>query len=252
MGECGVDLGLPIATGNTAAIYLLENKVVKVFDDRLPDWEAAYEAQKQRFAYACGLPVPWIIDVTHVDGKPAIVMEYVNGPTLGSLMQQDLANAEAYLSLSIVLQRRVHAVDADSLEPMKDRLSRQIQGAPGLDSAVRARLLDGLNLLPFEKKLCHGDFHVFNLVQTGRDIVILDWVTACAGTVCADVYRTYLLYFLFSPDLAGLYLRLYCDACGVRREDVFAWAPFVAAARLSEGVSSEDAEKLKRIVSQYV
>ena len=46
-------LGNPIAKGNTAEIYLTDDKVVKLFKDYLPDTESMNEA-KQKYAYSCG------------------------------------------------------------------------------------------------------------------------------------------------------------------------------------------------------
>ena len=57
-----MNLGTPIAVGNTAQIFLYENKIVKVFNDYLPHTEATYEANKQKYADSCGLSVPKIID----------------------------------------------------------------------------------------------------------------------------------------------------------------------------------------------
>ena len=49
-------LGNPIAKGNTAEIYLYDNKIVKLFKEYLPDTESMNEA-KTKYAYSCGLPV---------------------------------------------------------------------------------------------------------------------------------------------------------------------------------------------------
>jgi len=68
-------LGTPIAVGNTAKIYLHKNRIVKVFKDYLPELESSNEANKQKYAYSCGLSVPKILDVTEIDGKQAIIME---------------------------------------------------------------------------------------------------------------------------------------------------------------------------------
>jgi len=76
-----LELGSPIAIGNTAKIYLYENKIVKIFNDYLPVTESSNEANKQRFAYSCGLSVPKVLDVTKVNGKQAIIMEYIKGKT---------------------------------------------------------------------------------------------------------------------------------------------------------------------------
>ncbi|RAT03213.1 hypothetical protein A6E27_19205 [Bacillus cereus] len=57
-------LGNPIAKGNTAEIYLYDNKIVKLFKEYLPDTESMNEAKKQKYAYSCGLPVPNVFEVT--------------------------------------------------------------------------------------------------------------------------------------------------------------------------------------------
>ncbi len=38
-----MNLGEPIAKGNTATIYLYNGKIIKVFNDNLPDTEAEYD-----------------------------------------------------------------------------------------------------------------------------------------------------------------------------------------------------------------
>lgn len=43
-----VNLGNPIAKGNTAEIYLTDDKVVKLFKDYLPDTESMNEAKKTK------------------------------------------------------------------------------------------------------------------------------------------------------------------------------------------------------------
>jgi len=47
-----MNLGEPIKKGNTADIYLHDGKIIKVFNDNLPDTEAEYEANKQKYAYS--------------------------------------------------------------------------------------------------------------------------------------------------------------------------------------------------------
>ena len=46
--------------------------------------------------------------------------------------------------------------------------------------------------------LCHGDFHLFNIIQDVKeDVYIIDWVDAVSGCPEADICRTYLLYIQF-------------------------------------------------------
>lgn len=244
-------LGDPIAIGNTAKIYLYENKVVKIFNDYLPDTEAPYEANKQKFAYACGLSVPKVLDVTKIDGKQAIIMEYINGKTLGDLLTENRKKAEYYMKISIEIQRKIHKIRTDSLEPMTEKLCRQIKSVDYLDEKQKSYLINKLESMTFEKRLCHGDFHLFNLIMSNSKVTIVDWVDSSAGDIRADVYRTYLLYLQFSEELAEMYLRLYCEKSGLSKNNIFQWAPIIAAARLSENVSTEKTERLLEIINYY-
>lgn len=248
-----MDLGSPIAKGNTAKIYLQEDRIIKVFNNNLPPSESLYEANKQKIAYSCGLLVPKILDVIEVDGKQAIIMEYINGRTIGDLLTENMNQAEYYMNISIDVQRKIHMVVApDSLESMTVKLRRQIELAPQLNAKQKNALLKKLESMTYEKRLCHGDFHVFNLILSDDKVTIIDWVDSSAGDIRADVYRTYLLYTQFSEEIAELYLLLSCEKSGLLKEEIFQWAPIIAAARLSENVSSEESNRLMEIINQYL
>lgn len=99
-----MNLGEPIAKGNTATIYLHNNKIIKVFNSNIPDTEAEHEAKKQMYAYSCGLPVPNIYEVTKVNSSQAIIMEHIAGDTIGEIIFNDMTKAEQYLRLSVDIQ----------------------------------------------------------------------------------------------------------------------------------------------------
>lgn len=242
-------LSTPIAEGNTARIYLSHNRIIKVFKNHLPDTEAAYEAEKQKQAYSAGLNVPEVYEVTKIDGKQAIIMAYIKGKTLGELLLEDMDKAEYYMALSVEIQQHIHSITSKNLEKMPDKLKRQIESAHTLNDSQRAALIQKLDAMRFEERLCHGDFHLFNLIASDDSITIIDWVDSSAGDIRADVYRTYLLYQGFSTDLAKLYLKLYCRTSGLSEAEVVQWAPLIAGARLAEGVKSEEDERLVAIVN---
>jgi aminoglycoside phosphotransferase (APT) family kinase protein len=247
-----MNLGTPIAIGNTAQIFLYENKIAKVFNDFLPDTESSYEANKQKYAHSCGLSVPKIFDVTTIDGKQAIIMEFVKGKTIGDILSENMEQAECYMNISVDIQQKIHMIVADFLEPMSLKLSRQIESAQQLDKRHKSALLRKMDTITYKKRLCHGDFHMFNLIMSDNNhVTIIDWVDSSAGDLRADVYRTYLLYEQFSIELADMYLRIYCQKSGLSKDDIFQWAPIIAGARLSEKVSSENNERLMKIVNHY-
>lgn len=243
--------GNPIASGNTAEIYLHENKIVKVFKDYLPHTESSYEANKQQFAHSCGLSVPKVLDVTKIDGKQVIVMEYIEGKTIGELFFANKDQGEYYIDLSINIQRKIHQIHADSLEPMSQKLRRQLESAPSLHPKQKAELIQKLDSMSYENRLCHGDFHLYNLIMSNDKVTIIDWVDASAGDIRADVCRTYLLYSELSMEVAELYLRLYCEKSGLSKDEILQWLPILAGARLAENISDESAERLLDIVNLY-
>lgn len=246
-----MNLNEPIAEGNTAMIYLSQDQVIKVFKDHLPNTEALKEAKKQEFARSCGLPVPRVVEVTTVEGKPALVMEYVKGKSLGDRFMDHPDQVENEVRQSVEVQYSIHNVSCTGLESMTQKLTEQIQGARLLDSFQQEKLVELLEGMNYTPKLCHGDFHLYNLIRTDLDIQIIDWVDASAGDPRGDVYRTFLLYLHHSKELAELYLRLYCEKSGLSQEEVLRWAPIIAGARLSEHVSTEDNNRLLTIVNHY-
>jgi tRNA A-37 threonylcarbamoyl transferase component Bud32 len=245
-----MNLGTPVASGNTAKVYLYKNKIYKVFNDSLPVGESQKEAKKQQYAHSCGLPVPKIVDVTTIDGKQVIIMEHIKGRTLGDLLTDNMEKAEYYMGMSVDIQMGIHQIKAHSIEPMSEKLHRQIESVPELGHQMKSILLKKLESMTFEEKLCHGDFHLYNLILSEERVTIIDWVDSSAGDRRADVYRTYLLYSQVSEELADMYMQMYCEKSGLSKEEVFRWAPIIAAARLSERVSTEDPKRLLEIVHQ--
>ncbi|KML02988.1 hypothetical protein VL06_15110 [Rossellomorea marisflavi] len=247
-----VDMKGPIATGNTAEIYLNDaGYAVKVYKEGFPGDEALKEAEKQRYIHSLGIPVPEILELTTFNGRQALVMEYIEGETLGDLAMKNRTLLEDYLAVSVEIQMMIHEKEAPGLEPMRDKLTRQIDDVPSLPSEEKMGLLKQVDQLS-GTKLCHGDLHLFNLVKTRDGIRVLDWVDASSGDIRADVFRTYLLYVGVDQELAGQYLALYCEKSGVDRDEVLQWQAVIAGARLSENVPGEDAERLRKIVRQGV
>ncbi|WP_002147729.1 phosphotransferase family protein [Bacillus cereus] len=234
-----MNLGNPIAKGNTAEIYLCDNKVVKLFKEYLPNTESLYEAQKQKYAYSCGLHVPKVFEVTEIQGRQAIIMEYVEGESVGKLLLNNLSKAEHYISICVSVQQKIHAICVRSheIELMEKRLHRQINSVHNLDEKQKGNILKRLDSIIFEPRLCHGDFHPFNLIMSDDDVKIIDWVDASSGDIRADVFRTYLLYSQHSVELAEMYLHIYCENTGLSKDEIFQWAPIISAARLAENRS---------------
>ncbi|MFA2830765.1 aminoglycoside phosphotransferase family protein [Bacillus paranthracis] len=247
-------LGNPIAKGNTAEIYLYDNKIVKLFKEYLPDTESMNEAKKQKYAYSCGLPVPNVFEVAKIQNRQAIIMEYVKGENIGDLLLNNLNEAERYIGLCVNEQKKIHAirVNTDGMEFIRQRLERQIKSGHKLDEKQKENILNMLHSIKFEPRLCHGDFHPFNLILSKKNVNIIDWVDASSGDIRADVFRTYLLYAQSHIELAEMYLQIYCNNTDLTRDEIFQWAPIISVARFTEKVSPQNEVYLSKLLNQYL
>jgi aminoglycoside phosphotransferase (APT) family kinase protein len=238
-----------IGQGATTKIYRDGDTAIKLYENA-PPGEAEKEAEKQRFARDAGLSVPAVYGVRQLGSAVALDMQLIEGqPILRPGMTADERNA-AILTLAR-LQCEMHRVVAAGLPPLTGRLGSRIQSG-GLEEPVKAALLARLGELADDSEsLCHGDFHPLNVLYDGSKYWIIDWVDATAGNPLADACRSYLLLRQHISRSAGVYLKAFCAEAGAKPDDVLAWLPVVAAARLSENMDDKSRGWLLGVVGEW-
>ncbi|MBR5880104.1 MAG: phosphotransferase, partial [Clostridia bacterium] len=198
------------------------------------------EALNQARIEETGLNIPKILEVTMIDGKWAIVSEYIKGKTLTQLIKEDPDNKEAYIEKLVDLQMEVHTKTCPLLNKLKDKMSRKI-AQTDFDATTRYDLHTRLESMPKHAKVCHGDFHPSNVIVTEDGTAyILDWSHATQGNASADVARTYLLFWL-NGDIEGaeFYLNTFCKKSDTAKQYVQKWMPIVAASQSVKGNEKE-------------
>ena len=229
-----------IAVRNSKTVYRDGDRCVKVFNNEYSKADVFNEALNQARIESIGLNIPHVLEVTMVDGKWAIVSEYIKGKTLAQLMNEYPEKKEEYLELLVDLQLSVHNKKSPLLNKQKDKMDRQISAAQ-LDSTTRYELHMRLEGMPTHNKVCHGDFNPSNiLIAEDGTPYILDWPHATQGNASADVARTYLLFWL-EGDISGAkrYLELFCAKSNTAKQYVQKWMPLVAAAQSVKGNQKE-------------
>ena len=109
-----------------------------------------------------------------------------------------------------------------------------------LGESRQSILLTELAKMPDGDCLCHGDFHPYNIIgPVGREVLI-DWLDASRGEPAADVCRSYVLLRSAAPEMASAYVDAYSQVSGKSCDAILNWLPFIAAARLVEGVPEVD------------
>lgn len=229
-----------IAVRPNKKIYRLGNYCVKVFDNDFSKADVLNEALNQARVEETNLDIPKIIEVTKIDGKWAIITEFIEGPTLAELMEKEPEKEDEYMTRFINIQRRILNTKAPMLNKLVDKMQNKIS-ATTLNATARYELHMRLSAIPRQEKICHGDFNPSNVIcgTNGTDYVI-DWAHVTRGAAEADVARTYLVLWLAGQlDRAKKYLDMYCSMTDTAKQQVQKWLPIVAASQSVKGCPEE-------------
>ena len=223
-------------------VYRDGDKVVKVFGESFTTAEVLNEALNQARVEGCELNVPKVLEVTKVDGKWAIIREYIEGTTLNDLMVKYPEKQDEYLELFVDLQMQIHAQRCPLLTKLKDKMNMKISQAE-LDDHMRYELHTRLEGMPKHNKVCHGDFNPSNVIiaEDGTPYII-DWSHVTQGNASADVARTYLIFSLQGKkELAEKYIDSFCKKSKTEKKYIQKWLPIVAASQSVKGNPEEKA-----------
>ena len=125
-------------------------------------------------------------------------------------------------------------------------------------------IIERLNRLPADDRLCHMDFHPDNVMQTKTGWMIIDWMNARSGAALADIARSCVIYKVSGPPpgapggalisigsrLANIYYRREIrQLITFTPPELDAWILPVATARLIENIPGER-EKLIKIIDR--
>ena len=229
-----------IAVRNNKTIYRDGDKCIKVFDENYSKADVLNETLNQARIEETGLNIPKILEVTMIEGKWAIVSEFIKGKTLSQLMEENEDKKDEYLELLVNLQLEVHSKKSPLLNKLKDKMNRKISES-NLDATTRYDLHTRLEGVPKHNKVCHGDFNPSNIIITDDGTAyIIDWSHATQGNASADVARTYLLFCLAGDtEGAEIYLDLFCKKSDTAKQYVQKWMPIVAASQSVKGNEKE-------------
>lgn len=229
-----------IAVRTNKTVYRDGEYCVKVFDDDFSKVDVLNEALNQARVEETGLNVPKIVEVTKIDGKWAIVSEYVPGKTLARLMEENPDKKDEYLEKFVDWQIEVQSKKCPLLTKLRDKMNRKID-LTNLDESIKYELHTRLEGMPKHNKLCHGDFNPSNIiVKEDGTPYFIDWSHATQGNASADVARSYMLFWL-AGDIEGAekYLDLFCQKSGTDKRYVQKWMPIVAASQSVKGHEKE-------------
>lgn len=223
-----------IAVRNNKTVFRDGDRVIKVFDNDFTKADVLNEALNQALVEETGLHIPAILEVSRIDGRWAIVSEYIKGKNLAQLIADDSGK---WLDVMAALHCEVASKSVPALPKLNDKLHRKIC-ASLLPATARYDIHNRLDAMPKHTSLCHGDFNPSNITVTPDGTpYILDWSHASCGDPASDAAMTCLMFMCDGQnETASRYLRLYCEKSGTDAEHIKSWFPIMAAAASVSGM----------------
>ncbi|HEU0297175.1 MAG TPA: aminoglycoside phosphotransferase family protein [Anaerolineales bacterium] len=246
-----IPLDQPIAQGRTAAVYDWdEGHILKLFHNWFPLRDVEYELKITRAVHASGVKSPAVGELIQVRGRNGLVYERVPGESMLAMFRRKPWLVVRYARIFAELHAQMHekAFEAD-VPTLHGKLQYRIEHLD-VPASLKTSLLDALHSLPEADRVCHGDFHPDNLLISGSDANIIDWIDASRGNPLADVARTSVILRgvaassqipnpilkLFVKSFHSVYLSRYFRLRPGGQAEYRRWLPIVAAARLDEGI----------------
>ncbi len=174
----------PIAEGRTAEIFLWdEDHILKLYRDWCPSHWVQDEARIAQAVYDAGIPSPAAGEIMEMNGRQGLIYERIQGIS----MLQDM-NAHPWMILKHArslaeLQVKINKQSFTGLPSYKEGLRYAIGKTPHLPDDLRNKTLAWLDTLLDGQRLCHGDYHPGNVILTEAGPIVIDWMTARAGTL---------------------------------------------------------------------
>ena len=236
-----MELDRVVVVRNNKTIYRSGDKLIKVFDEKYSKSGILNEALNQARIEETGLNIPALLEVSKVDGKWAIVMDYIKGKTLEQLITDNPDKLDEYLNLFVDTQIGIHSKKAKLLTVLNSKMLRKMEMSD-LTENTRYELQTRLAGFEQHDKVLHGDYQLSNVI-VGDDgkVYIVDWSHATLGNASADVAMSYLLMIIDGKkDMAEKYLDMFSEKTNTDKHYIKRWIPIVAASHLVDKVEHKE------------
>lgn len=223
--------GEQIDLGMNAIIYARNGIAAKVYHEDTFRSTVFREAFSLAVMEELNIPAPKVYGVETFSGRYAVLMEQISGVSLSTIILETPERFGELMDISVKLQLEIHNATSRILHPVRMFLEECITKSPGLSPEEKDNLIAMLTNLPDGTSICHGDFHMGNILFDGESYTIIDWEAVACGCPSADACRSYLDYCIAPVNgIEEYYISKYCAASGRTRDEILAWLPVVAGA----------------------
>ncbi len=259
--------------GFCAEIFEVENnRLLKLYFTTWSERDAKQEYEITKAIHEMGISLPAVYDFEERDRRYGFTIEKLEDITMLHHIHKHLKEALLLAKQLAKMHFAIHSHSADaSIIPLQeDAYLEKIQIRKTLSDEEKEQLSDMMRKMPKsnDRRVCHGNFHPMNILYQGEKPVVIDWAFACVGDPCPDVAGTYLItkmlattaaassafdrlmYNMFTPLFADIYLKEYLKLSGYSRKDIETWIPIRAATYLDFDIPQKTNKKLHKIVKR--
>lgn len=259
-------LGGILGRGRTAIVYEYDGGALKLYHEKYNIKYINHEVSMQKLAYKKGCNVPKVIGEMLFEKQVGILFEKIQGETLSDLLSDHLDLMKDYATSFAQAHYKIHQVKLSNNIVKTDYIS-EIQSSRYLDHDLKRKVSKHLQTVDLSNQvLVHGDFHAENIMVSGTDMYVIDWMNSTSGNQAYDVAKTLLMIetpygrkdvsILLKPivkfyqkKFKRLYLSSYLEFATVPLEEINKMLIIAASLRLNENVPQEE-KWLKRIITK--
>jgi len=249
-----------IGKGATSDVFQYQNdKIIKLFNSEYNIDAVNYEAEIAKEITKSNIKAPKYIDKIEINNRYGIIYEYIPGKLIFEVLLENTKNANSIINQFVKTQIDINNKTNKNLPDQCSRLSYLINRTDLLPK-YKNIIISSLQKMPVSDHICHGDFHVGNIIYYNNEFYTIDWMNSYKGNIESDVLRSYLMlispyipfklsivrrimFMIFKRKLGVKYLKEYKISKKVLRK----WWPIIAAARLSDNVPNEKKWLMRKI-----
>jgi len=190
-------LGAPIAGGGNVYAWG-EGQIIKLWGDGAPEGWVEHLGKMERALYEAGLPVPEVREIIEVDGQLGQVYERIEGESLADgLLGAAGADPDRIVRLASTfaeVHAKIHACgNVPELPLQRESVPTIIRRDTVLPAELKEAVLEAFDELPAGDRVCHGDFHPYNVLLSPRGPMVIDWNNSNLGNPLGDVALSMLI-----------------------------------------------------------
>jgi hypothetical protein len=195
-------LGTPLFTSRSSEIYAWqEGTLLKLFRSNVDPVLIENEEINTTEAFDKDVSKVKCFGHVSVGDRMGILIEQVPGKTLiARLGEKPLSLFEAP---AIMAEQQIcmHTAHTEKIRSYKEIVLGALDSAPlqFLTADEKKVAIQKITALPDGDSILHFDFHPDNIMSDGKNITIIDWMTAARGVPAADVAAT--LYLLNEGEM---------------------------------------------------